>query len=317
MIRFNKYIRFLAFCLVLFLCFADSIVFSPAVIEAEAAEGVFQHGNKTYSRSKDVPAIYIEDARGVNVQSYVSCSVVAIDKLGGKLKDVVDTKSTVRIRGNSTSSGAKKPYNIKFSADTDLFGMGKGKRFCLIANMYDPTLIRNHMVFSFAKALGMEYTLDSMLVDVYFNGTYMGCYQLCEAVTADEDRVDIDCKNGDYIIERDARTDAGTTYITTSLGHRFGINEPEDTTPAQKKAIEDHLRKAEEAVNSRKFEEVCKYFDIESIIDSYICLEYFKNVDIVVGSTRFYCKDGKIHGGPVWDYDLFDGQLLLHILCEL
>lgn len=304
----KKYIRFFLICIALLLFFADGAVLSPIVLDAEAAEVVFQYNNKQYRRSKDVPAIYIEDARGVNVQSYVNCSVVAIDKVGGKLKDVVDTKSTVRIRGNSTSSGAKKPYNIKFSADTDLFGMGKGKRFCLIANMYDPTLIRNHMVFSFAKDLGLQYTLDSMLVDVYFNGTYVGCYQLCEAATADKARVDIDCKNGDYIIERDARTDAGTTYITTSLGHRFGINEPEDTTPSQKRAIEEHLRKAEAAVNSRNFEEVRKYFDIESIIDSYICLEYFKNVDIVVGSTRFYCKDGIIYGGPVWDYDLSTGN---------
>ena len=304
----KTYTRFLLFCLVLLVCFADSPVLSPLVLEVDAAEDVFVHDGKQYRRSKDVPAIYIEGASGVNVQSYVNCSVVAIDKVGGSLKDVVDTKSTIRVRGNSTSSGAKKPYNIKFHADTDLFGMGKGKRFCLIANMYDPTLLRNHMVFSFAKDLGLEYTLDSMLVDVYFNGKYVGCYQLCEAVTADKDRVDINCKNGDYIIERDARTDAGTTYITTSLGHRFGINEPEDTTPAQKAAIEAHLRKAEAAVNSRKFDEVCKYFDIDSMIDSYICLEYFKNVDIVVGSTRFYCKEGKIYGGPVWDYDLSSGN---------
>ncbi len=273
-----------------------------------AREDSFEYKGNTYNRSEDVPAIYIEGARDVNVYDYVGCTVVAVDKKGGTLPSVADSKATVRIRGNSTSSGAKKPYNIKFSSNTDLFGMGKGKRFCLIANMYDPTLIRNHMVFSFAEELGLQYTLDSMLVDVYFNGTYVGCYQLCEAATEDESRVDIDCSKGDYIIERDARTDPGTTYITTSLGHRFGINEPEDTTNAQRIAIENHLRMAENAIRSRDIEEVRKYFDLESIIDSYICLEFFKNVDVVVGSTRFYCKDGKIHGGPVWDYDLSSGN---------
>ena len=238
----------------------------------------------------------------------MDCTIVAVDKIGGQLTPVADRNATVRIRGNSTSSGPKKPYNIKFSANTDLFGMGKGKRFCLIANLYDPTLIRNHMVFEFARDLGMQYTLDSMLVDVYYNGSYVGCYQLCEAATEDDSRVDIDCSKGDYIIERDAREDYGTTYITTSLGHRFGINEPENTTNAQRIAIENHLRMAENAIRSRDIEQVKKYFDLESIIDSYICLEFFKNVDIVVGSTRFYCKDGKIHGGPVWDYDLSSGN---------
>ena len=293
-------------------CFIAFVMLFGATFSALPVAGAdndsFSYGGKNYKRSKDVPAIYIEGASGVNVQYYVDCTVVAVDKVGGTYSSVADKNATVRIRGNSTSSGAKKPYNIKFSSNTDLFGMGKGKRFCLIANLYDPTLIRNHMVFEFARKLGMQYTLDSMLVDVYFNGTYVGCYQLCEAATEDESRVDIDCSKGDYIIERDARTDEGTTYITTSLGHRFGINEPENTTRAQTAAIENHLREAENAIRSRNIEQVKKYFDLDSIIDSYICLEFFKNVDIVVGSTRFYCKDGKIYGGPVWDYDLSSGN---------
>lgn len=293
---------------VFLLCFIIFDTSGSLVSIVHADEDIFSFGGVDYKRSKDVPAIYISGAEYVNVEHYVSCTVVAIDKVGGNMQEVADTKATVRIRGNSTSSGAKKPYNIKFSSNVNLFGMGKGKRYCLIANMYDPTLIRNHMVFGFAKELGMEFTLDSMLVDVYFNGSYVGCYQLCEAVTADEDRVDIDCDAGDFIIERDARNDAGTTYFTTMLGHRFGINEPENTTPAQSAEIQAFIRKAEQAIQSGDFEQVKRYFDIDSMIDMYICMEYFKNVDITVGSTRFYCKDGKIHGGPVWDFDLSSGN---------
>lgn len=276
--------------------------------EGEADESVFVFDGKEYQRSKDVPAIYINGAENVNVYGYVPCSVVAIDKIGGDLKEAADKNATIRIRGNSTSSGAKRPYNIKFSSNVNLFGMGKGKRYCLIANMYDPTLLRNHAVFEFAKAIGMEFTLDSMLVDVYVNGSYMGCYQLCEAPTADDDRVDIDCDAGDFLIERDARTDYGTTYFTTMLGHRFGINEPENTTAKQSQDIQDFIRKAEQAIQNRDYEQVKQYFDIDSMIDMYICMEFFKNVDITVGSTRFYCKDGKIHGGPVWDFDLSSGN---------
>ncbi len=280
----------------------------PIVFSAEGNEEVFVFDGTEYKRSKDVPAIYISGAEHVNVYDYVPCSVVAIDKIGGELKEVADTKASVRIRGNSTSSGAKKPYNIKFSSNVNLFGMGKGKRYCLIANMYDPTLIRNHAVFEFAKSIGMEFTPDSMLVDVYFNGTYVGCYQLCEAVTADEDRVDIDCDAGEFIIERDAREDVGTTYFTTMLGHRFGINEPENTTAKQSQDIQAFIKRAEQALQSGDYEQVKQYFDVDSMIDMYICMEYFKNVDITVGSTRFYCKDGKIHGGPVWDFDLSSGN---------
>ncbi len=298
--------KFILLLISFLLLLQSFIIFSGA--ENESDEEVFVFEGVEYKRSKDVPAIYITCSDYVNVYDYVPCSVVAIDKISGDLKEAADKNATIRVRGNSTSSGAKKPYNIKFSSNVNLFGMGKGKRYCLIANMYDPTLLRNHAVFQFAKALGMEFTLDSMLVDVYFNGSYVGCYQLCEAPTADEDRVDLDCDAGDFLIERDARTDAGTTYFTTMLGHRFGINEPENTTAKQSQDIQDFIRKAEEAIQSGDYEQVKQYFDIDSMIDMYICMEYFKNVDITVGSTRFYCKDGKIHGGPVWDFDLSSGN---------
>lgn len=283
--------------------------FSTYLLSARAeTEDTFTFNGVTYQRSEDVPAIYISGANGVNIDRYVSCTVVAMDKIGGNMQEVADTNATIRVRGNSTSSGAKRPYNIKFSSNVNLFGMGKGKRYCLIANMYDPTLIRNHAVFEFARELGLAYTPDSMLVDVYFNGNYVGCYQLCDAVTADEGRVDIDCDAGDFIIERDARDDAGTTYFTTMLGHRFGINEPENTSAKQSADIQAFIKKAEQALQSGDYEQVKKYFDIDSMIDMYICMEYFKNVDITVGSTRFYCKDGKIYGGPVWDFDLSSGN---------
>lgn len=302
----KKYQYALVWLLLMCMLFSGVQVCSFAV--KAKGEDTFTFDGVEYKRSKDVPAIYIEGAYGVNINNYVSCTVVAMDRIGGEMKEAADTNASIRIRGNSTSNGAKRPYNIKFSSNINLFGMGKGKRYCLIANMYDPTLIRNHTVFEFARELGMAYTPDSMLVDVYFNGKYVGCYQLCDAVTADEGRVDIDCDAGDFIIERDARDDAGTTYFTTMLGHRFGINEPENTTSAQSTQIQNQIRKAEQALQSGDYEQVEKYFDIDSMIDMYICMEFFKNVDIIVGSTRFYCKDGVIYGGPVWDFDLSAGN---------
>ena len=36
--------------------------------------------------------------------------------------------------------------------------------------------------------------------------------------------------------------------------------------------------------------------------------EYFKDVDFNWDSTRFYIEDGKLHGGPAWDYDRSAGH---------
>ena len=258
---------------------------------------------------KDIAEVHIDISTSIIRESYRDCAIRVIDVYGNVVED---KDSSIKIRGNSTSSGAKKPYNFKFSGKTEILGMGKAKKWCLLANCYEKTLFRNEMVFDFARnSTVLQYTPDSRFVDVYLNGVLQGNYILCEAVEAGSSRVDIDIDNGEYLIERDVREDEGTVYIQSPLyGIRFGINEPEEPTQEQTDELERMLYKAEKALDSRNISEIEKYFDLESIVDFYIVLEYFKQVDVSVGSTRFYIKNGKIYGGPVWDFDLTMGNCL-------
>ncbi len=256
----------------------------------------------------DVPKIFITTTQSIP-RDYVDCTVEIIDEEGGTHEAIFDDESKVKIRGNSTSSGEKKPFNIKFSSKTDVLGMGKNKKWCLLANCYEKTLIRNQTVFDFADGIGLAYTPSYRVVEVYHNNRLLGTYLLTDAVEASETRVDIDNDGNEFILERDARTDEGTVYFTTDrYGLRMGINEPEEPTDAQYNWLMDFLDKAEAALASNNYANVQKYFDIESMIDFYIVLELFKNVDVDTGSTRFYIKDGKIYGGPCWDFDLSSGN---------
>ena len=256
----------------------------------------------------DVPKVFISTTQSLS-RDYIDCIVEIVDEEGGTHEVIYDSKSKVKIRGNSTSSGEKKPFNIKFSSKTDVLGMGKNKKWCLLANCYEKTLIRNQTVFDFADGIGLDYTPSYRVVDVYHNNRLLGTYLLTDAVEASESRVDIDTDGYEFILERDARTDEGTVYFTTDhYNIRFGINEPEEPTTAQYDWLMTFLKKAEYALKSKDYNEVQKYFDIESMIDFYIVLELFKNVDINTGSTRFYIKDGKIYGGPCWDFDLSSGN---------
>ncbi len=258
---------------------------------------------------KDIAEVHIDISTSIIRESYRDCTIRVIDVYGNVVEDA---DSSIKIRGNSTSSGAKKPYNFKFSGKTEILGMGKAKKWCLLANCYEKTLFRNEMVFDFARnSTVLQYTPDSRFVDVYLNGVLQGNYILCEAVEAGSTRVDIDIDNGEYLLERDVREDEGTVYINSPmLGIRFGINEPEEPTQEQVDELNRFLYKAEKALNSGDITEIEKYFDLESIVDFYIVLEYFKQVDVSVGSTRFYIKNGKIYGGPVWDFDLTMGNCL-------
>lgn len=256
----------------------------------------------------DVPKIFITTQTNVT-RDYCAAAVRVIDKKGGTEPELSDTGAKVKIRGNSTSSGAKKPFNIKFSSKTDLLGMGKNKKWCLLANCYEKTLLRNQTVLDFSAAIGLAYTPKYRVCDVYLNEKFLGSYLVTDAIGASKTRVDIDTDANEFILERDSYTDEGTTYFTTDIyGIRFGINEPDEQTAEQKAWLFDFAAKAERALAGGSLKEIEKYFDVDSMVDFYIVLEYFKNVDVGTGSTRFYIKNGRIYGGPVWDFDLSAGN---------
>ncbi|MBO4452340.1 MAG: CotH kinase family protein, partial [Clostridia bacterium] len=237
------------------------------------------------------------------------CTVRVLDSEGGVYKDIEDDEAEIKIRGNSTSSGAKKPFNIKFSSKTNLLGMGKNKKWCLLANMYDKTLIRNQLVFDIAYQTRLRYTPKYRVVEVFVNGYNQGCYLLTDAIKADKTRVDINTDENEFILERDERTDPGRYYFSSPYyGIRFGVNEPEEPTDDQKQWLDDFLYEAETAISSADYSRISQYFDIDSMVDFYIVFEYSKEVDVDVGSTRFYIKGGKIYGGPCWDFDLSCGN---------
>lgn len=300
-------------CLALaFICaFASSCVFSSEDISKDVSKDISDVSEDiavTPAPVYDIDRIYIETDTDIVLEEYRSCNIRIVDIYGESFEDA---ESKIKVRGNSTSSGEKKPYNFKLSGKTDILGLGSGKKWCLLANCYEKTLFRNEMVFYFARKTCLAYTPDSRFVDVYLNDVLLGNYLLCEAVEAGETRVDIDTDENQFLLERDAREDEGTVYFESPVyGLRFGINEPEQVTDEQYKYLISFLSKAENALQTRDIKKIEKYFDLPSMADYYIIMEYFKQVDITVGSTRFYIKDGKIYGGPVWDFDLTMGNCL-------
>ncbi len=97
----------------------------------------------------------------------------------------------IKGRGNSTWKMEKKPYNIKLDKKADLFGMGKSKKWSLIANHSDTSLMRNAIIYSVAGEV-LDYTPKYTPVDLYINNDYMGSFILTTRVEIDDNRVEID-----------------------------------------------------------------------------------------------------------------------------
>ena len=97
----------------------------------------------------------------------------------------------IKGRGNSTWGVKKKPYGVKLSKKYDLLGLGKAKKWVLLASYYDRSFMRNSAALALARELGVEFTTDCRYVDLWANGEYLGLYQLCEKVEVGTNRVEI------------------------------------------------------------------------------------------------------------------------------
>ena len=152
----------------------------------------------------ELPVVYVDTEGQVPVTSNEN-AIEAHIKLQGNAEFNnsqywYDGATDIKGRGNSTWSesknGGKKPYKLKLDKKANLLGLGtKGKgtnkHWCLLANMIDHTNIRNELVHTFARDIGMEYPVNSTGVVLILNGEYQGLYELSEHIRVGGSRVDV------------------------------------------------------------------------------------------------------------------------------
>lgn len=263
------------------------------------------------TEKKEVAELYISVEDEITKDGYVSCTLKLTDP-NGDYADIVDTGASIKVRGHSTSAGEKKPYNIKFSSSQRPLGLGKSKKFCLLANLFDKTLMRNRLSYDMASELeGLHYTPDTEYVEVYLNDVYIGNYLMTQPIGVGSEKVDLELGKNEFLLECEPYEGYSNevSLVTPIYGIRLGFNEPEDPTTDEIAWFNEFFEKAETAVQSRDIDRISEYFDLDSFVDFYIINELFKNVDFDVSSTRFYIKEGKLYAGPIWDFDLSSGNV--------
>ena len=65
---------------------------------------------------------------------------------------------TIRGRGNESWRHPKKPYAIKFNEKQSILGMPKAKKWVMLANYRDRTLIRNAVALELARKTSLTWT---------------------------------------------------------------------------------------------------------------------------------------------------------------
>lgn len=157
----------------------------------------------TYSvlviKSGDVGTVYIDTDSGSlatitnsDDHSTYEAGTIMVVQADGTV-DYCGVMSKMSGRGNGTwdVDNVKNPYNIKLSSSASLLGMGSAKKWCLLANVNDSSLVKNQLTYDFAKYIGIKYQPVCKPVDLYVNQQYLGSYQLSEKVEIKSNRINI------------------------------------------------------------------------------------------------------------------------------
>ena len=224
---------------------------------------------------------------------------------------------------------AKKPYNITIYEDAgyqdskkvELVKGVKTKKWSLIANFLDNSLMRNKIAMDLADELGIG--MKTRFADLWMNGKYLGNYLITP-------KNDYNAPDGGYALENDNYLEEGEEQfaipgmfeigkITGDRGYynRMSVKDIGKEAKAQgvdTAAIEAYFLEAWNALEDFDSENYQNYFDMDSWAKMFLMYEVSKTYDCFSGSLLMH-RDGltasdKLIAGPAWDYDVSFGRTL-------
>lgn len=227
--------------------------------------------------------------------------------------------SSIKGRGNSTWRLDKKPYNIKLPKKASLLGMKASKKWCLLANAQEHSMIRNRVAYDLADEVGLDFSPESRFLDVYANGEYLGSYQITEKVElGDNNLVSITDLQGNT---EDALKDAGYdddiesySLTTSNRGRRQGYSLPvipEDITGGY---LIEYVVMPEEPCNFTTSRGQCVDLKTVNSIEqvNYIA-DFVQDMEDALYSSTGYNSKGKYYT----DYIDIESAALMYLLEEL
>ncbi|MCQ2170161.1 MAG: CotH kinase family protein [Bacteroidales bacterium] len=286
---------------------------ASAVFSIRCESGVLSGAPQT-----GLPVVYIATENAAKIKNKVDWvnAIVKIDG-NGKFDDLPKTPIQIRGRGNTTWDYPKKPYLFKFESKTAVLGMPKHKRWVLLANYLDKTLMRNDVTFKVSTLTSLKYTTRAQFCEVVLNGKHLGNYQLVEQIRVDKNRLNISEENG-FLYELDGRyrneinwTDPHGSCWLKSSGIPFSIKFPDedDITAEQIEQGKAIVAEVAGAIYSDNFTDPDKGYrpllDVRSFADYWIVFELMTNHELANPLSIFMFKDDKkpLAAGPVWDFD--------------
>ncbi len=216
-------------------------------------------------------------------------------------------------RGNASWMMDKKSYRIKLNEKANLLGLGKRKKWGLISNWLDDSLLRNDLAQYIAGMLNERYPIRGEFVELKIDGKDLGLYYLVNLMSIGKRMVDLRDSMGILVELDNAYCESGGEWKKSeAFGDCLVVEEVVEESNS-KKALElfvEEYSNFEKAVSEGDFGLASEIGDMESWAKYYLLSEFTSNPDAYVTSWYLY-KDGesdKIHAGLGWDFDAAFGN---------
>ena len=235
--------------------------------------------------------------------------------------DVLTGAVEIKGRGNSTwREYAKKPYQIKFSKKTSVLGMPAAKKWILLANASDDSMIRTRLVYDAAEQMDFPFVTEYQYVDLWIDGQYLGVYLLGEKAEIGKGRLNLqDPAGAMFELDNGFATDEDHYFFERRLNSYFALKEivEEDDGHIQQAMtnFQTAMTRLTTALTSQGWENLSlsqlnEMIDVDSLARYYLMNEYVLNGESFFTSFFWY-QDGAsdvLHVGPLWDFDTCMGN---------
>lgn len=263
---------------------------------------------------------------------FTETDLIAIYDKSNPSNNLEEKACGFRLRGNSTSNFPKKPFAVKLLKKSEVLGMPKHKRWCLLANWIDRSLMRNGVAFDIAHRVqnafsgdeaGLAWNPSGKSVELVLNGVHVGNYFLCEQIKIDENRLNI--KPGFEDVQDDYTKGKGDAPATDNCGYLLEFDDNYDETnkfrtshcnlPCMSKDVitdnsiwsyvQNWVQDIENQLYNKNYTAAYAKLDINSVADYWIIQELTMNNEYRHPKSVYMYKDGagKLFAGPVWDFD--------------
>ena len=148
--------------------------------------------------------------------------IYSLSNCQDKTMEFSNIVGTMKVRGNQTAGWRKKAFRIKFGEKQKVMGLnggGKYKKWVLLADAKDTTLIRSAIGFHLAQEICKDepqiWVSEFTPVTLYLNNEYWGLYYLAEQK---------EVKSGGSGSKRVRLEEPDSTYTGVDIGYSFELD---------------------------------------------------------------------------------------------